>query len=89
MYFIQRMGQFWARMDQEDGTNRAGLVVVSSGCCFLHITLTDRASTIPSSNIRGCQSGTWSAGHKEIRVTSTKHTNKNDKARERNKSMKW
>ena len=24
-------------------------------------TLTDRASTIPS-NIRGCQSGTWSAG---------------------------
>ena len=25
--------------------------------------LTDRASTIPS-NIRGCQSGTWSAGHK-------------------------
>ena len=34
-------------------------------------TLTDRASTIPS-NIRGCQSGTWSAGQKEIRETSTK-----------------
>ena len=36
-------------------------------------TLTDRASTIPST-IRGCQSGTtaWSAGHKEIRGTSTK-----------------
>ena len=28
--------------------------------------LTDRASTIPS-NIRGCLSGTWSAGRKEIR----------------------
>ena len=34
-------------------------------------TLTDRASTIPSI-IRGCQSGTWSAGQKEIRGTSTK-----------------
>ena len=34
-------------------------------------TLTDRALTI-SSNIRGCQSGTWSAGQKEIRGTSTK-----------------
>ena len=34
-------------------------------------TLTDRASAIPS-NIRGCQSGTWSAGQKEIRGTSTK-----------------
>ena len=29
-------------------------------------TLTDRASTIPS-NIRGCQSGTWSAGREKIR----------------------
>ena len=34
-------------------------------------TLTDRASTIPS-NIRSCQSGTWSAGQKDIRGTSTK-----------------
>ena len=34
-------------------------------------TLTNRASTIPST-IRGCQSGTWSAGQKEIRGTSTK-----------------
>ena len=33
--------------------------------------LTDRASTIPS-NIRGCQSGTGSAGQKKIRGTSTK-----------------
>ena len=28
-------------------------------CCVVVFTLTDRASTIPS-NIRGCQSGTWS-----------------------------
>ena len=34
-------------------------------------TLTDRVSTIPS-NTRGCQSGTWSAGQKKIRGTSTK-----------------
>ena len=34
-------------------------------------TLIDRASTIPS-NTRGCQSGTWSAGQKKIRGTSTK-----------------
>ena len=33
-------------------------------------SLTDRVPTIPS-NIRGCQSGTWSAGQKEIRGTST------------------
>ena len=50
-------------------------------------TLTDRAPTIPSNIIRGCQSGTWSAGQKNIRGTSTKklqreqkkNTNKNDK----------
>ena len=35
-------------------------------------TLTDRASTIPSNILRGCQSGTWSAGQKKIRGTSTK-----------------
>ena len=34
--------------------NRFGVVVV-----VVVFTLTDRASTIPS-NIRGCQSGTWS-----------------------------
>ena len=34
-------------------------------------TLTDRATTTPS-NTRGCQSGTWSAGQKKIRGTSTK-----------------
>ena len=34
-------------------------------------TLTNRASTIPS-NIRDCQSGTWSAGQKKIRGTPIK-----------------
>ena len=37
----------------------------------IFFTLPDRASTIRS-NIRGCQSGTWSAGQKKIRGTSTK-----------------
>ena len=32
--------------------------------------LTDRASTITSIIIRGCQSGTWSARQKKIRGTS-------------------
>ena len=36
-------------------------------CVFF--TLTDRASAIPS-NIRGCQSGPWSAGQEKIRGTS-------------------
>ena len=30
----------------------------------IYIAVTNRASTIPS-NIRRCQSGTWSAGHKK------------------------
>ena len=34
-------------------------------------TFTDRASIIPS-NIRGCQSGTWSAGQENIGGTSKK-----------------
>ena len=37
------------------------------GCVFF--ALTDRASTIPS-NIRGRQSGTWSAGQENIKGTS-------------------
>ena len=45
------------------------MIVVDVVAVFF--TLTDRASTIPS-NIRGCQSGTWSAGQKKIRATSTK-----------------
>ena len=56
------------------------------GVVVLFFTLNDRTSTIPST-IGGCQSGTWSGGHKEIRRTSTKlheskiktQTNKNDK----------
>ena len=36
-------------------------------CVFF--TLTDRASTIPSSNIHGCQPGTWCAGQEKIRGT--------------------
>ena len=47
--------------------NRAGVNVV----VVVFFTLTDRASTIPN-NTRGCQSGTWSAGQKKIRGTSTK-----------------
>ena len=51
-------------------------------------TLTDRASTIPS-NIRGCQSSTWSAGQKEIRGNiyqapmRAKEKHKHTKRRER------
>ena len=52
----------YGSMDQPD---KVVVVVV------VFFTLTDRASTIPS-NTRGCQSGTWSAGQKKIRGTSTK-----------------
>ena len=38
---------------------------------IVFFTLTDRSSTI-SSNIRGCQSGTWSVGQEKIRGASTK-----------------
>ena len=44
---------------------RVGVVVV------VFFTLTDWASAVPS-NIRGCQSDTWSAEQKKIRGTSTK-----------------
>ena len=46
-------------------------------------TLTDRASTIPSI-IRGCQSGTWSAGQKEIRGR-----NRNNKIHRTEKDRLW
>ena len=51
-------------------------------CVFLFFTLlADRASTIPSNILRGCQSGTWSAELENIRGTFTKlqseHSNKN------------
>ena len=52
---------FWYR----DALYRIVLVVV------VFFTLTDRTSTIPS-NILDCQFGTWSAGQKKIRETSTK-----------------
>ena len=53
-------------------SRRRWLVEVIGRCCVVvFFTLTDRASTIPS-NTRGCQSGTWSAGQKKIRGTSTK-----------------
>ena len=39
--------------------------------CSSDMLLTDRASTIPS-NIRGCQSGTWSAGQEKIGGASIK-----------------
>ena len=56
--------------------NRFDIIVL---VVVVFFTLIDRASTVPS-NIRGCQSGTWSAGQENIRGTSTKlqreHRNK-------------
>ena len=57
---------FFSSAYYEVGLRNLGLLIV-----VVFFTLTDRASTIPST-IRGCQSGTWSAGQKEIRGTSTK-----------------
>ena len=62
-------------MDNDDGDGVLLCYVMSR--CVLYVVvvffiLTDRASTIPSNNVRGCQSGTWSAGQKKIRGTSTK-----------------
>ena len=53
-----------------------GYFALDNSCKYVVVvvvffTLTDQASTIPS-NTRGCQSGTWSAGQKKIRGTSTK-----------------
>ena len=45
--------------------NRCLLYVVVYRKVVVFLTLTDRASTIPS-NIRGCQSGTWSQGGTKI-----------------------
>ena len=49
--------------------------------------LTDRASTVPS-NIRGCQSGTWSAGQKNIRGTSTKLQREQNKTKQNRNDKK-
>ena len=58
-------------------------------CVFF--TFTDRASTIPN-NIRGCQSGVWSSGQKEIRGVFTKlhreHKNKNKSKINKRKEIK-
>ena len=48
---------------------------------LIFLRITDRASTIPS-NIRGCQSGTWSTGKEKIRGTSTKSSNKRMKTKQ-------
>ena len=67
--------------------------VIGSVVVVVFFTLTDRASTIPS-NTRGCQSGTWSAGQKNIRGTSTKLQREQRKAqthkrqRDRNRNNK-
>ena len=47
------------------------VVVVVVIVAVVFFTLTDRASTIPTNNIHGCQSGTWSAGQEKITGTST------------------
>ena len=57
-----------------DVSDDVSVLLVSRGrvvVVVVFFTLTDRASTIPN-NTRGCQSGTWSAGQKKIRGTSTK-----------------
>ena len=68
-------------------TDSAPVVVV------VFFTLTDRASTIPS-NTRGCQSGTWSAGQKNISYQAPmrakekhKHTKKRQRERNRNNKI--
>ena len=47
------------------------LLILMVVVVVVFFTLTDQASTIPSIT-RGCQSGTWSAGQKNIRGTSIK-----------------
>ena len=52
-------------------TGLSYIITIGTVVVVVFFTLTDRASTIPN-NTRGCQSGTWSAGQKKIRGTSTK-----------------
>ena len=60
-------------------------------CVCVFFTSTDRASTIPS-NLRGCQSGTWSSGQENIRGTSIELgrelKKKQDKKQEKRKEIK-
>ena len=58
------------------------LIVCVYVCVCVFFTLSDPALTIPS-NVRGCQSGTWSAGQEKNRRTPTtklqrEHKNKNE-----------
>ena len=62
---VLKKNQNAPRLSDNYHVNLTTVVVV------VFFTLTDRASTIPN-NTRGCQSGTWSAGQKKIRGTSTK-----------------
>ena len=65
--WLFNLAELLLKYDRLDSTvPRTDSVVV-----VVFFTLTDRASTIPN-NTRGCQSGTWSAGQKKIRGTSTK-----------------
>ena len=63
------------------------------GIAAVFTLLTDQASTIPSNNIR--DSGTWSAGQKKIRGTSTKlqgeqkYTTKNKIKRQKERNNKY
>ena len=59
----------------------------SSCCCLLHI---NQSGLNHTQYYTWCQSGTWSAGQKEIRGTSTKKNTKEEKKRlrERNKKSK-
>ena len=57
--------------DAQKAYARSGFSLLLLLFVVAFFTLTDRASTIPS-NTRGCQSGTWSAGQKNIRGASTK-----------------
>ena len=65
-------------LDQQYNVGEKPTVILYTHIIVFFI-LTDRASTIPS-NIRGRQSGTWSAGQKKIGGASTKlqreHENK-------------
>ena len=75
------------------GINIARRPTISQCVCVrVFFESTDQASTIPS-NIRGCQSGTWSAGQEKIRGTSTKlqreHENKNDKKKGTKTQCTW
>ena len=61
-------------------------VFIKLQCVCVFFTLTDRASIIPS-NIRGCQSGTWSAGQEKIRGTSSTKLQREHEKTNKNKRL--